>query len=303
MKSNNVEKKKIIIGTLNGSTGMGMVKLMEDSNLGKSELDYKFIIPASPDELLRKIMNNEVDIAAVPTNMASILYNKTNGEVQFTVTNTLSVLYILEKGSNVNSISDLKGKTIGLSGKGASPDFVLKYLLKENNLKEDDITIDYNLDHESTVEEMLDGSLDLGLIPQPHVTTAIMKNKDLRIAVDINKEWKKKNKDIDLAMGVLVNQKGFGDRNPEVMKIFLEEYKKSIEFTNNRLKESSKLIEKYSILPNKIIAEKAIPSSNIVFINAEKSKKSIDKLLKIYYDFDPKSIGGKLPNDDFYYKY
>lgn len=303
MKSNNVEKKKIIIGTLNGSTGMGMVKLMEDSNLGKSELDYKFIIPASPDELLRKIMNNEVDIAAVPTNMASILYNKTNGEVQFTVTNTLSVLYILKKGSNVNSISDLKGKTIGLSGKGASPDFVLKYLLKENNLKEDDITIDYNLDHESTVEEMLDGSLDLGLIPQPHVTTAIMKNKDLRIAVDINKEWKKKNKDIDLAMGVLVNQKGFGDRNPEIMKIFLEEYEKSIEFTNNRVKEASNLIEKYKILPNKIIAEKAIPSSNIVFINAEKSKKSIDKLLKIYYDFDPKSIGGKLPNDDFYYKY
>lgn len=299
-KTEKVKREKIVIGTLKGPTGMGMVKLMEDDSLNKSKVDYEFIIAGSPDELIGKIINNEVDIAAVPTNMASILYNKTKGDIQLVATNTLGSLYVLENGETVHSLEDIN--EIELSGKGATPDFILQYLLKENKLGKEEVSISYSTDHETLVSKMIQGEVKLGLLPEPYVTTALMKNKNLRVVVDINKEWMKKNKGTDLSMGVLITQRNFGENNKEEMKVFLKEYKKSIEFTNKNNKETADLIEKYGILPNKSIARKAIAKSNIVFISSNESKKSIEKLLNIYYDFNPISIGGKLPDDNFYYK-
>lgn len=299
-KTKKLKREKIIIGTLKGPTGMGMVKLMEDDSLNKSKVDYDFIIAGSPDELIGKIINNEVDVAAVPTNMASILYNKTKGDIQLVATNTLGSLYILENGKTVHSLEDIK--EIELSGKGATPDFILQYLLRENKLQKEDVDIRYSVDHGSLVTKMLKGEVKLGLLPEPYATMALMKSDNIRVALDLNKEWMKKSDGTELSMGVLISQKDFGNSNKKLMTTFLKEYENSVQFVNDNPKKASNLIEKFDIFSDKLIAEKAIPKSNIVFINATKSKQSIDKLLNIYYDFDPISVGGKLPDDDFYYK-
>ena len=118
---------------LKGPTSMGMVKMMSDNDSKESPADT-FELAAAPDEVSAKLVQGEVDIAAVPANLASVLYNKTNGGVQVLAVNTLGVLYIVEDGDTVHSIADLKGRTIYAGGKGATPEYALNYILEKNGL-------------------------------------------------------------------------------------------------------------------------------------------------------------------------
>lgn len=293
-----LDGESMTIGTLMGPTGMGMAHLMEMSENGETEIDYHFEIFQSPDELVGKIVSGEVDVAAVPTNMASILYNRTDGNIELSAINTLGVLYVLENGDSINNISDLDGKDLYVSGKAASPDFIIQYLLNENNLN---ANISYSLQHADLAAALVEGDVDIALLPQPHVTTAIMRNEDIRVALDITEEWEAMT-GLKLPMGSLINQKKFAEENPDVFNQFLKDYEASINFVNNNIDESAELIEKFNILPNKMIAKKAIPYSNIVFIHAEEGKDFLDEFFNILYEFEPNSIGGKLPDEAFYHQ-
>lgn len=297
-------KSSMAVSALNGPTGMGMVKLMKDSDDGKSAINYDFSLVSSPDEMVGKIVNGEVDVAAVPINLAMVLYNRTGGKVQLAAVNTLGVLYVLEKGNSINSISDIKGKKVYVSGKGSMPEYVFQYLLSKNNLEVDkDVEVDFKLQHADLATAVAAGDADIALLPQPHVSTAMLKNQDVRIALDLNEEWKKAfNNEGELYMGAIIVQKEFAQNNKETLDTFLDEYKASVDFVNNNQEEASELIEKYKILPNKEIAKKAIPNSNIVYIDAKDVKASVDKVYEVLFSFDPKSVGGKLGDDQFYYE-
>lgn len=298
-----VEKVDVNIAALLGPTGMGMVELMEKSAAGETANNYTFQLTSSPDDLVGKVINGELDIIAVPTNLAAVLYNRTEGGVQLAAVNTLGVLYVLEDGNTIQSIEDLKGKTLNTSGKGATPDFVIQYLLKENGLTPDtDVVLEYKLEHADLATALVAGDVSIALLPQPHVTTAMIKNPNLRIALDITAEWNKTTQgEAELAMGVIIVQKAFAEAHPEVLNAFLDEYKTSVDFVNSNIVEASELIAKYEILPNAAVAEKAIPLSNIVYIDAKDAKSSLDAFYKVLFDFEPKSIGGKLVDEGFYY--
>ena len=299
-----IEDRIVQVAALNGPTGMGMVKLMEENENDKTLLKYEFTLMSSPDDLVGKIINKEVDIAAVPSNLAMVLYNKTEADIQLAAINTLGVSYILENGDSIQSIEDLKGKTINVSGKGAIPDFALQYILDKNGLEIDkDVMVDFKLQHADLAAAMVEGDVEIALLPQPHVTTAMMRNEDLRIALDMTDEWKKVNSDnSELVMGVIIVQREFAENNKEMLDIFLEEYRQSVVFVNEEIDEAAQLIEKYGILPNAAIAKRAIPYSNIVYIDAQEGKESLNELYEILYNFEPKSIGGKLGDEEFYYK-
>lgn len=299
-----IEDRIVQVAALNGPTGMGMVKLMEENENDKTLLKYEFTLMSSPDDLVGKIINKEVDIAAVPSNLAMVLYNKTEGDIQLAAINTLGVSYILENGDSIQSIEDLKGKTINVSGKGAIPDFALQYILDKNGLEIDkDVMVDFKLQHADLAAAMVEGDVEIALLPQPHVTTAMMRNEDIRIALDMTDEWKKVNSDnSELVMGVIIVQREFAENNKEMLDIFLEEYRQSVVFVNEEIDEAAQLIEKYGILPNAAIAKRAIPYSNIVYIDAQEGKESLNELYEILYNFEPKSIGGKLGDEEFYYK-
>ena len=298
------ENITINIGSLAGPTGMGMVRLMEMVENNEASFDYNIEIAGSPDDLVGKIISGEVQIASVPTNMALLLHNRTEGQVQLAAVNTLGVLYVLENGDTVNEITDLKGKTLNTSGKGASPDFIIQYLLKENGLSlGEDLFLDYSLQHGDLAAALVEGDVDLALLPQPHVTSALMRNENLRIALDITEEWEKTLGDSsELAMGVLIVQKSFVEENKEAFNRFLEEYEESINFTNENIDEAAELIAKYGILPNANIAKKAIPLSNIVYKDAVEARIFLDEFFNILYEFEPSSIGGKLADEGFYYQ-
>ena len=288
------------LGSLKGPTTMGMVKLLSDSEAGLTANTYESTIAAAADELTPKLLKGELDMLALPVNAGSVLYNKSQGGVTLLAVNTLGVLYILEKGGEtVQSVADLKGKTIYATGKGNTPEYSLAYLLSKNGL---DIATDVNMEWKSEATEVVAqlSTVDAGiaLLPQPFVTVARSKVEGLRVALDMTAEWK--NAGGTLITGGLIVRTAFLKEHPEAVKTFLEEYAASTRFVNTHNEEAAALVEQY-IGVKAAIAKNAIPACNIVCLTGDEMRTAAEGYLKVLFDLNPKAVGGALPADDFYY--
>ncbi len=300
------EDTDIRLAALKGPTAMGLVKLMEDDGENATESNhYEFTIAASPDEITPSIIQGNVDLAAVPANLASVLYNKTQGQVEVLAINTLGVLYIVENGDSIQSVSDLKGKTIYASGKGATPEYALNYMLKANGIDpESDVTIEYKSEHAECVSALVNDPDGVAMLPQPFVSGAMMQNENLRIALDMTEEWEKaasaEGSDASLVTGVIVGRTDFIEEHPEAVQLFLKQYDSSITYTNENVEDASVLIEKYDII-KAAVAQKAIPYCNITFLAGDEMKAKLSGYLTELYNQNPEAVGGQVPADDFYY--
>lgn len=296
-------KPVLTVAALKGPTGMGMAKLMDDEAKDDTDIDYEFSMLDAPDELVGKIINKEVDIAALPTNLALTLYNKTKGEVQLLAVNALGSVYVLENGSQINEVDDLKGRTISSSGKGATPDFIMQYILSENGMdSQQDVQIDFTLSHSELAAAVVSGDVDIAVLPEPFVTTVMSKNKDIRVALDLSKEYSELSDEASvLPMACIVVQRSVAEDNKELVDTFLKSYQESVEFVNENHDEASQMIADQGILPNPQIAKSAIPSSNIVYIDAADAREDLEKYYGILFDFEPKAIGGMMADEGFYY--
>ncbi|WP_028828517.1 ABC transporter substrate-binding protein [Proteocatella sphenisci] len=295
-----VSETPINVAVMKGPTGMGMVSLMNQSEESTSLNPYNFKISGTADEIVANIVKGELDIAAVPANLASVLYNKTEGKISVAAINTLGVLYIVENGDTIHSLEDLRGKTIYSTGKGTTPEYALKYLLTSNAIDpQKDLTIEYKAESAEVAAVLASSEGAIGVLPEPFVTVAKSKNENLRDAISFGDEWKKINAQ-ELVTGVIIVRNEFLKDNEGAFKTFLNEYKSSTEFTATDLEKAAELVGKYEIVPAPI-AKLAIPKSNIVFIDGESMKSNLGAYLQILFDQDPKSVGGKLPGEDFYY--
>ena len=297
---------EIKITALKGPTGIGITKLLEESAAGTTKGNYKITLAASPDELTGKIINGELDVVALPTNVAATLYNKSNGKIKIAALNTLGVLYILEKGDTIQSLSDLQGKKIYATGEGSVPEYVLNMILKSNEI---DAEVEYLSEHSELAAAALAGRADIILLPEPFVTTVLSKNGDFRIAVDITKEFEKaaQGKSYEnavLTMGCIVVNAEFAERNKAAFNNFLDEYKASALYATSNVKETAQLVAKYEIMASAELAEKAIPNCNIVYIDGQEMQNMATDFFNalIAYDQDASSIGKKLPSDEIYYQ-
>lgn len=286
---------KIRIAALKGPTGMGMVKLADKQNYP----NYTVSIEASPDALNPRIISGEVDVAAVPVNLASVLYNKLDGDISVLAVSTLGVLYVVEAGSEVNSVADLAGKTVYATGQGATPEYILNYLLDKNGVA-GSVEVNYVGEHAALATMLADGSAEIGMLPEPNVTSTLAGNDNLRIALNLTEEWNKVCS-TELVQGVVIARKSFVNEHPEAIEQFLREYEKSSAFVNENIDEAAKLIVDAGILGNVEIAKKAIPNCNISFSKGEAMHKAVEGMLTVLFEANPKSIGGKLPDKDFYY--
>lgn len=286
---------EIRIAALKGPTGMGMVKLADKQNYP----NYTVSIEASPDALNPRIISGEVDVAAVPVNLASVLYNKLDGDISVLAVSTLGVLYVVEAGSEVNSVADLAGKTVYATGQGATPEYILNYLLDKNGVA-GSVEVNYVGEHAALATMLADGSAEIGMLPEPNVTSTLAGNDNLRIALNLTEEWNKVCS-TELVQGVVIARKSFVNEHPEAIEQFLREYEKSSTFVNENIDEAAKLIVDAGILGNVEIAKKAIPNCNISFSKGEAMHKAVEGMLTVLFEANPKSIGGKLPDKDFYY--
>lgn len=291
--------ESISVSAMKGPTAMGMTKLMnEDETLG---YPYDFQILASADEVAPLVIQGNTDIVCAPANLASVLYNKTEGGVKVLAVNTLGVLYIVENGNTVSSMADLKGKTIYASGKGASPEFALYYLLKENGIDpENDVTIEWKSEHSECLAALTSSENGVALLPQPFVTTAQMKTEGINVVLDLTEEWEKLDNGSACLTGVVMARTEFIEQYPDVVDEFLERYAASVDYVNANVADAAQLVGGYDIVPA-AVAEKAIPECNIVCITGAEMKEKLSGYLSVLFEQLPTSVGGALPADDFYY--
>ena len=296
------EKATIKVAALKGPTGLGMLKLMSDNDAKTAANNYQFSLVSAPDEIVAKISSGEIDVAAAPTNLAATLYNKTSGKVQLAALNTLGVLSIVSNGETISSIKDLKGKTIVTSGQGAIPEYALNYILKQNGLEVGkDVKVEYKAEHSEVATLVISGKAKIVMLPEPFVTQVTTKNKAVKVALDITKEWDKVvNSKSVLTMGCLIVRKDFAEKNKDAFNKFLEEYKASADYTNANVEAAAALSEKYDIMPA-AVAKKAIPNCHIVYIDGTELKSKTADFLNVLFKANPKSVGGKMPGEDFYY--
>ena len=258
METGALAEDSVTVMALKGPTAMGMVSFMNEIDQGEiTEENYEFQIAASPDEVSPAIVQGTVDIAAVPANLASVLYQKTDGGVQVLSINTLGVLYLVGNGDTIQDISELKGKTIYASGKGATPEYALNYILKENGLiPGEDVQIEWKSEHTECVVALTEHPDEIALLPQPFVTTAQSKNSSLQVVLDLTDEWdkiqEKNNGNSSLVTGVTIVRTEFAQEHPEILKDFMEHYEESVSFVNNNTEEAARLIGSYDIVPEEI---------------------------------------------------
>ena len=291
---------------LQGPTAMGLVRFMSEVDAGNlADNDYNFQIVASPDEVTPLIAKGEVDIAALPANLASVLYNKTKKGVRAIAINTLGVLYICELGDTVQSVADLKGKTIYASGKGSTPEYGLQYVLEKNGLTVgEDVQIEWKSEHAECVQAIATASGDaVAMLPQPFVTTAQAQNDKIRVALDLTEEWdavQTGDEKSSMITGVAIVRSEFADENPAAVDAFLAHYVESVDFVNDNVDEAAELVGGYDIVPA-AVAKKAIPECNIVCIQGAEMKEALSGYLAVLADQNAEAVGGSVPGDDFYY--
>ncbi len=297
------EAVDVKITAIAGPTGVGLVDLMQKQDEGKAANNYSFDVVTVPDQAVAAVVNGTADIAAVPTNLASTLYKKTNGNVQVLALNTLGVLHILANGESVSKVFDLKGKTIYTSGKGANPEYILRYVLEHNGIDPDkDVTIEFVADNDTLGTLVANGTAKVALVPEPKASAVMMQNQDVKRVLNMTEEWEKvNNSGIPLTMGCVVARKEFVEQNPEAVRMFLREYRASIYNVADNVETAATLCETYGIIPKAAIAKAAIPNCGLTFVEGSSMQMQLSGYLSILNNYNPKAIGGALPEKDFYY--
>jgi len=294
------ESNPVRVGALKGPTAMGMVQMMED----KADA-YDFTLAAAPDEIVPLLVKGELDIAAVPANLGSVLYNNTQGAVKALAINTLGVLYIVERGDTVHSVADLKGRTLVTAGKGSTPEYALNYILRGNGLDpEADLTVEFKSEHAECLAAMLQDESIVAMLPQPFATVAQAKAQDMRVALDLTAEWDALQAYAEapsaMVTGIAVARAAFIEENPEAVAQFMADYAESVKFAQDDVEGAAKLIGQFDIFETGP-AQKALPFCNIVFIDGEAMKAKLGGYLAALMAQDPAAVGGALPGDEFYY--
>ena len=290
------------VAGLKGPTTMGLVNLLAMEKNGTASQNYDLQLYGAADEVVPKLIKGEVDIAAIPANLAATLYQKTNGGIQVMAVNTLGVLYVVEKGDTVHSFADLKGRTILSTGKGTTPEYVLRYLLRKNGIDPDkDVKIEYYSEASEVTAQMAATKKDaIAVLPQPYVTAAQMKDSSLRVVLDLTREWNKVC-DTQLITGVTVVRTAYAEEHPEEVINFLKDYQKSVDAANDDIDGTAALCEEVGVVAKAAIAKKALPKCNIVYRIGDEMKADVNAYLQVLYDASPAAVGGKLPDANFYY--
>lgn len=288
--------------TLKGPTGIGMTKIMEDCENGTSEVKCDFTIASSPDEIKGNIIQGDFDIAAVPSNLAAVLYSKNPDVVRIAAINVYSVLYILENGNTVNSITDLEGKTLYATGQGSTPEYILNYLLDKYNVN---CNVEYVAEHSELATKMVSGEVSLGMLPMPNSTTVLLKNSDFRVALDLEELWDEAEADSDnpskIVQGCLIVNSKLIDEQPEKLSKFIDMYTKSVNYLFSNPDDAAELVEKFGIVPNLAIAKKVVRASGITFRNDGDGFEMLKNFYNVLYSYNPASVGGSVPDDNAYY--
>ena len=294
------EEAPMRVYTLAGPTGIGMAGIMEGN-----EGAYEFTLCSAANDIVAAIASGSADVAACPTNLAATLYHKTSGAVQLLALNTLGVLHVVTADESIQSVQDLAGRTVYATGQGSVPEYALSYILEQNGLT-GSVTVEYVAEHSELATMLAAGRAQIGVLPEPHVTSALMQNDSLRAALDVTALFEDAaradgKEGMVLSMGCVIVRRAYAQEHPEALAQFMADYAASVEMVNADVSGAAQLVQKHGILPKAAVAERAIPNCHIVFITGEAMRAQIEPLYQLLYDANPASVGGAMPDDAFYY--
>ena len=300
---NSTEERLPNLMVMSGPTGVGAAKLLADNEAAAEEdkVVASATVVADNTAVTSALINGEVDIAAIATNMAATLYQKLDGDLQVLAVNTMGVLYILEKGNAVSSMEDLRGKTLYATGQGANPEYILNYLLRAAGVEPSEVDIQWMTAQEITAQ-MTTAEEAICMLPVPAATALMIKDTAVRQAISLSEVWDSLGNGA-LAQGCIVARRSYVEENPQTVVAFLAGYASSITFMRaeeNRA-QAAELVAQYGITANAAIAAKAIPQCNLTFVTGQEMKDMLLSFLTVMWEANPASIGGALPKDDFYY--
>ncbi len=297
------EKMTVRVGGMKGPTSMGLLFLKEENEAGEALENYEFTMVTAADELLPLMIKGELDIALVPANVAGVLYNKTEGGISVIDINTLGVLYMVSGDNSIRKVEDLKGKTIYLTGKGTTPDYVLHYILSGNSLSESDVTLEYKSEATEVAALLAENPAAIGLLPQPFVTVACSQNEALSVVMDMNEQWSllQGENGSRMVTGVTVVRNAFLEENEQAVKHFLQEHRESTDAINENVEKGAELAVNAGIIAKEPIAKKTIPKCNITYIDGAEMEQALSGYLQVLFEQNAASVGGKLPEEGFYY--
>ncbi len=287
------EEIVVRIGALKGPTSIGLLEM-----IGREESNYSFTMETQADALLPEMVSGNLDIALVPANVASVLYNKTQGGVAVIDINTLGVLYMVSGDPQIQSISDLDGRTICLTGKGTTPEFVLRHVMAGAGIE---CNVEYKSEPTEVVAALAEDPQAVGMLPQPFATVACRKNEALRVVLDMTAEWEQLDAESALVTGVTIVRRDFLEEHPDLVEAFLREHGESSEYAKENTAETAERMVAQGILENAAVAEEAIPYCHLVCIEGQEMQTKLASYLEVLYNEDPASVGGALPGEDFYY--
>ena len=291
--------EKVNVFALKGPTGIGMSGVMENHPDA-----YNFTLAGAPDEIVAAIASGSADIAACPTNLAATLYNKTKGNVQLMALNTLGVLHVVSSDHSIDSFDDLAGRKVYVTGQASVPEYVIRYILEANGLS-DKVELEFISEHSELATLMAAGKAEIGILPEPHVTSSLMQNDALKAVIDVTTAFEETAKangtDMVLSMGCVIVRRAFAEAHPEKVEDFLDAYSESVSFVNADPAAASELVQKHGVMPKAAVARRAIPNCHIVFIEGAQMRAQIEPLYALLHAANPASVGGTLPGDDFYY--
>jgi NitT/TauT family transport system substrate-binding protein len=299
---NTTDKKteKLTVATLRGPSAISMITMIDSLKDFKNQ-SIEFKIKNEPVQIRPMLFQEKASFAVVPTNMASILYNK-GVNYKVAAIPVWGTLYLFGQ-ENINDWEELKGKKIHLMAKGMTPDIMFKFLLKKHGIDPlKDVDLDYSFPtHIELANAVAAGKAKLGVISEPLVSMVMAKNKNVKPLFSLNKEWKKTT-DKEIPQTALLVHKELASKNPEIVNAFLSEYEKSVKWVNANPEKAGSLIVKHNILKDRQVAEQSIPRCNMHFKNIKETQNQVHEYLKIFYNMNPKTIGGKLPDEEFYFK-
>ena len=288
------------IAALNGPTGMAMVQMMD------MEDKYEITAYQAPTDVTAKIVNGEADVAAVPSNLAAVLYNKTEGEVVAVSPIALGMLQILGNDAGVQEVADLAGKTIVASGQGGTPEYVLEKVLADNGLTiYEDVQVEWLANHSEVNTKLLSEAGTIAMIPEPFVSTALAQgNENVSKLFDLNELWEEATGQ-QLPMGVLVATKSFVEERGDDLTVLLNDLQASVDYVNGSPAEAAADIVACGFIGNEAIAEAAIPNCHIVLYTGDEAAAGAEMLKTLnqtLFDMDSASVGGAMPGEDLYYQ-
>lgn len=297
--SSSVAAGEIRVGILNGPTSIP-VAYMLDAGAAVDGKSLSFETFATPQALLPKMIRGEIDIGFMPANVAAKTYTDGNRAVLCAGVSGNGNVFLVTKDKSVASLSDLAGKTVNVAGQGATPEYLFRWLLEKNNVP--DVALDFGIPTADIAAELISDRIACAVVPEPFATVATVRSSDVVRAIDFQNEFSAASGLDTYPLTVMVVRREYAESNPESVRAFGRAFNESYLWTVAHPQEAGELVQKHTLGLMAPIVAAAIPHANFTWKTAADARQEIENLLSIFLDFAPDSIGGKVPDDGFYFR-